>query len=99
MHPTYLPATTTLPPARPPQPLTPAPSVLYPLHQRSSAPHAPPAPTRPARRYLKLERNIPQTKWFDQATGRRIGSVSLAERIEAFVLPAYGAEATKFISG
>lgn len=42
---------------------------------------------------------MPQTLWIDRATGERIGGVSLAERIEAFVLPAYGAESTKFISG
>jgi len=42
---------------------------------------------------------MPQTKWFDQATGERIGGISLAERIEAFILPVYGAEGTKFISG
>jgi hypothetical protein len=42
---------------------------------------------------------MPQTRWIDQVTGQRIGGVSLAERIEAFVLPAYGAEGSKFISG
>ncbi|KAF5832098.1 hypothetical protein DUNSADRAFT_12147 [Dunaliella salina] len=52
-----------------------------------------------AGRYLKLQRNMPQTKWIDQATGKRIGGVSLAERVEAFVLPVFGAEASKFISG
>jgi hypothetical protein len=50
-------------------------------------------------RYLKLKRGMPQTKWIIMATGVRIGGVSLAEHIEAAVLPVYGAETTKFISG
>lgn len=56
-------------------------------------------PPPPSPRYLKLVRNMPQTKWNDPLTGKRIGGVSLAERIEALVAPAYAAEGTKFISG
>jgi tRNA U54 and U55 pseudouridine synthase Pus10 len=50
-------------------------------------------------RYLKLKRGMPQSKWIDPDTGQRIGSVSLAERIEEAVLPLYGASESKFISG
>lgn len=42
---------------------------------------------------------MPQSRWFDQDTGLRIGSVSLAERIEEAVLPLYAADECKFISG
>jgi tRNA U54 and U55 pseudouridine synthase Pus10 len=50
-------------------------------------------------RYLKLRRGMPQTRWINMATGVRIGGVSLAEYIEAAILPVYGAEVTKFVSG
>ncbi len=42
---------------------------------------------------------MPQSRWFDQDTGLRIGSISLSERIEEVVLPLYGAKEAKFISG
>ncbi len=50
-------------------------------------------------RYLKTRRNVPQTCWMDLSTGRRIGDVSLAERIEALLLPLYSGSDTKFMSG
>ncbi|MEW5298438.1 MAG: hypothetical protein WDW36_001562 [Sanguina aurantia] len=52
-----------------------------------------------AGRYMKFKRNIPQTCWVDLATGKRIGGVSVAEHIESFVLPLYGARDSKFLSG
>ncbi|GAX78198.1 hypothetical protein CEUSTIGMA_g5640.t1 [Chlamydomonas eustigma] len=57
------------------------------------------APLLLAGRYLKLRRGMPQSKWIDPDTGQRIGSISLAERIEEAVLPVYGAAGCKFISG
>ena len=42
---------------------------------------------------------MPQSRWFDPETGERIGSISLAERIEAEVLPLYGASEAKFVAG
>lgn len=50
-------------------------------------------------RYLKLQRGMPQSRWFDPQTGQRIGHVSLAERIEEAVLPVYRADESKFIAG
>lgn len=52
-----------------------------------------------AGRYLKLKRYMPQSKWFDPATGHRIGDVSLAERLEAAILSAYKGDECKFIAG
>lgn len=48
---------------------------------------------------MKFKRNIPQTCWMDLATGKRIGGVSVAEHIESYVLPLYGARDSKFLSG
>lgn len=53
----------------------------------------------PSARYLKLKRGMPQSKWIDPETGIRIGTISLAERIEETLLPLYGGSESKFVSG
>lgn len=48
--------------------------------------------------YVKLDRGVPQSKWIDRASGKRIGRGSVVEAIEAVLLPGLESSGAKFNS-
>lgn len=48
--------------------------------------------------YVKLDRGVPQSKWIDRESGKRIGRGSVVEAIEAVLLPGLESSGAKFNS-